>query len=113
MILRPGVNIKKEIPEEESIFIIEDNNVSWVRQGANELYCSVPDGWVGEVVAIIIQKYDRAPGNMLMTGVFVGKTKTDVCKLDIPTGGLISAEDAAEKIKEGTIIYNGSNYKLA
>lgn len=109
MILRPGITIKKE-NENEKIFIIEDSNVHWVRQGTDELLCSVPEGWVSEIVAITIREY-KGFGFETM-GISVGKANTDFCPLQPPADKIITEYEAKARFDAGKIIYNGSVYKL-
>lgn len=110
MIIRPGITIKKEKDKNEDIFIIEDSNVQWVRKGADELFCTIPEGWVSEIVALIMREYKGLGTETI--GISVGTAGTNFCPLRPPANKIIGKDDAQSRIEEGQIIYNGSVYKL-
>lgn len=111
MILRPGIAIKKE--ENEKIFVIKDSNVIWIRQGSNEFFCSVPENWVNEVVAITMRDNNGIGEGLTETiGISVGKVNTGFCQLQAPADRLIGADEVQNRLEDGKMIYNGSIYKL-
>lgn len=111
MKIRPGVSIKKENPEDH-VFIIDDSLITWVHTGINEWFCTVPDTWTGEVVAVIIQKYEGMSGEFEMVGVVAGKTQCSLAQLNAPYNKFLQECDVQRLVGDGKAIYNGSVYKL-
>lgn len=109
MILKPGITIKRE-NEDEKLFILDDNSIHWVRNGTDEFFCSIPEGWTCEVVALTMREYKGYGVEAI--GIICGKTGTDFCPLSAPADKIISENDAKNRIVEGKIIYNGAIYKL-
>lgn len=109
MILKPGITIKRD-NENETLFILDNNSIHWVRNGPDEFFCSIPEGWTCEVVALIMRRYKDHWAETI--GIMCGKTGTDFCPLLPPANKTINIKNAESRIIEGKIIYNGAIYKL-
>lgn len=108
MNVKPAIVIRRE--ESECLFIIKDPQVTKIRQGTNEIICSVPSEWVGEAVAIIYRPIPGSDTEVERFGIWIGNAIAKVDWLGI--AHTVSKEAVNGFIKDGKVIYNGSEYTL-